>query len=230
MERILQHQNYRIKQLEHTVASQTVEIKELNGELVDVKSENLDKQEQISILKKIVLESFHQQSKQEVVPEVHDNLIHFDKHKRLLESIDPSPVPVHTTAFYAYMGGALTTQDQDRTLIFNIVKTNIHDAYNPHNGIFTVPFTGVYGFTFSVREDGSSYGSYEIMNNGVPVGSAIGIVEGTNIQQQVIRTVIISADKGNEISVRTHSSLPHHGLILSNTHGRSMFAGWLISH
>lgn len=63
MERIVQHQNYRIKQLEYTVASQTVEIKELNGELVDVKSENWDKQDQISILRKMVLESFHEQSK-----------------------------------------------------------------------------------------------------------------------------------------------------------------------
>lgn len=41
-ERIVQHQNDRIKKLEHTAASQTVEINELNGELVDVKSENLD--------------------------------------------------------------------------------------------------------------------------------------------------------------------------------------------
>ncbi|VDI14460.1 Hypothetical predicted protein [Mytilus galloprovincialis] len=121
------------------------------------------------------------------------------------------------------------TQDQDRTLLFDIVKTNINETYSPHNGSFKVPFDRVYGFTFSVREDGSSYGSYEIMKNNVAVGSAIGIVEGINIQQQVIRTVIISADKSDEISVRTHSSLPHHGLILSNTRGRSMFAGWLIS-
>ncbi|CAG2225110.1 C1QL [Mytilus edulis] len=196
MKRTVQHQNDRIKQLEHTVASQTVEIKELNGELVDVKSENLDKLEHISILKKMILESFRQQSKQEVDPEVHDHLVNFDKNKRLLlDGIKPSPTYVQTTAFYAYMSGALTTQDPDRVLIFNVVKTNINNAYSPHNGIFTVPFDGVYGFTFSVREDGSSYGSYEIMKGTEAVGSAIGIVEGTNIQQQVIGTVIISAKK-----------------------------------
>lgn len=154
----------------------------------------------------------------------------FSEKRLLLDGIKPSPTYVQTTAFYAYMSGALTTQDPDRVLIFNVVKTNINNAYSPHNGIFTVPFDGVYGFTFSVREDGSSYGSYEIMKGTEAVGSAIGIVEGTNIQQQVIGTVIISAEKGEKISVRTHSSLPHHGLILSNTHGRSMFAGWFISH
>ncbi|XP_063397273.1 complement C1q-like protein 3 [Mytilus trossulus] len=230
MERIVQHQNDRIKKLEHTVASQTVEIKDLNGELVDVKSENLDKQEQISILKKIVLKRLRQQSKQEVDPKVHDNLVNFDKNKRLLEGIHPSPIPVPITAFYAYMSQSFTTQETKHTLLFDKVKTNINGGYSPNTGIFRVPVEGVYGFTFSVREDGTSYGSYEIIKNAETVGSAIGLVEGAGIQQQVVGTVIISASKGDDIFVRTHSGFQHHGAILSSTHGRSMFAGWLISH
>ncbi|CAC5379879.1 unnamed protein product [Mytilus coruscus] len=230
MERKLLDQNKRIQKLEQIVTSQAIEINELNGELAHVKMENSDKQEQISILKKIVLKIFREQSKREVDPEVHDNLVHFDKNKRLLEGIQPSPIPVHTTAFYAYMNQSLTTQDQNRILIFDTVKTNINGGYNPNTGIFRVPVDGVYGFTFSVREDPTSYGSYEIIKNAEAVGSAIGLVEGLAIQQQVIGTVIISASQGDYIFVRTHSSLQHHGAILSNTHGRSMFAGWFISH
>lgn len=58
----------------------------------------------------------------------------------------------------------------------------------------------------------------------------MGLVEGVGIQQQVVGTVLISAIQGDDIVVRTHSGLQHHGAILSSTHERSMFAGWLISN
>ncbi|XP_071178060.1 complement C1q tumor necrosis factor-related protein 4-like [Mytilus edulis] len=221
MERLLRDQNKRIQKLEHTVASQKMEIIELNSELANVKMQNSDK---------IELKGFREQLNRKVDHKVHNNLVHLVKNKRLLEGIQPSPVPIHTTAFYAYMNQTLTTLDQNRILIFDTVKTNINGGYSPYTGIFRVPVDGVYGFTFSVRENPTSYGSYEIIKNAEAVGSAIGISEGTNIQEQVIGTVIILASQGDDIFVRTHSSIQHHGAILSNTHGRTMFAGWFISH
>ncbi|CAC5379880.1 unnamed protein product [Mytilus coruscus] len=173
MKRILRDQNERIQKLEHQT-SQTVEINELNSELAYVKMENSDKQEQISILKKTV---FREQLNRKVDPEVHDNLVHLDKNKRLLEG-STFPIPVHTTAFYAYMNQSITTQDQNLTLIFDTVKTNINGGYSPNTEIFRVPVDGVYGFTFSVREGSDGYGSYEIIKNAEAVGSAIGLLEG----------------------------------------------------
>ncbi|XP_052074086.1 complement C1q-like protein 3 [Mytilus californianus] len=230
MEGILQEQNERIRKLEEVVTSQNIEIDELKSELAIAKKENIDREQQIFGLKKIVLKGVIEQSTGKLDDEIHKKQAHLGKDKRLLEGIQPSPIPVHATAFYAYMNQTLTTQDQNRILIFDTVKTNINDGYSPNTGIFRVHFDGVYGFTFSVREDGSSYGSYEIIKNTEAVGSVIGLVEGTSIQQQVIGTVVISASQGDDIFVRTHSSLQHHGAILSNTHGRSMFAGWFISN
>ncbi|CAC5379881.1 unnamed protein product [Mytilus coruscus] len=161
--------------------------------------ENSDKQEQNYILKKTV---FREQLNRKVDPEVHDNLVHLDKNKRLLEGIQPSPIPVHTTAFYAYVNQSITTQDQNRTLIFDTVKTNINGGYSPNAGIFRVPVDGVYGFTFSVREGSDGYGSYEIIKNAEAVGSAIGLLEGLGyIQQQVIGTVIIRQFKVTTFSL-----------------------------
>ncbi|VDI14461.1 Hypothetical predicted protein [Mytilus galloprovincialis] len=90
MERLLRDQNKRIQKLEHTVASQKMEINELNSELANVKMQNSDK---------IELKGFREQLNRKVDPKVHNNLVHLVKNKRLLEGIQPSPVPIHITAF-----------------------------------------------------------------------------------------------------------------------------------
>lgn len=72
MERLLWDQNKCIQKLEHTVASQKMEINELNSELANVKMQNSDK---------IEFKGFREQLNRKVDPTVHNNLVHLVKSK-----------------------------------------------------------------------------------------------------------------------------------------------------
>lgn len=150
--------------------------------------------------------------------------------KRRIKGIQPYPNQVHTAAFYAYISQHLTMMEPNRILVFDTVITNLNGGYSPNTGIFTTAVDGVYVFTFSIRDHSTSFCSYEIIKNSAVVGSVIGVLEGTTMQQHVIGTVVISVIHGDVIYVRTHSTLQHKGAILSNDHGRTSFAGWLISN
>lgn len=134
------------------------------------------------------------------------------------------------TAFYAYMNGTEKNPTKSHTLVFNDVRVNINNAYSGNSGTFRAPVAGTYVFTFSLRVYGGGVGSYEIIKNGNPEGAAIAIIPAgsSDDQEQVTATIVIVANQGDEIYVRTHSSLAHAGDLLSNHHGRSMFAGWMI--
>ncbi|XP_063415957.1 complement C1q-like protein 2 [Mytilus trossulus] len=154
-----------------------------------------------------------------------------EKYKRLLaDSNVPTEVPEpRITAFYAYMSNIDANPGKGHTLKFDVIKTNINGGYNPFSGIFTVPVDGVYVFTFNLRLYSGVYGAYEIIKNAEVEGAAVGIITGTSTQLQVTETIVFSADKGDIVYVRTHPTLTQTGGVWTNEHGRSMFAGWLIS-
>lgn len=47
---------------------------------------------------------------------------------------------------------------QHQTVIFDHVETNIGQAYNQHSGVFTVPISGVYIFSYTVFTDANFTG------------------------------------------------------------------------
>lgn len=144
--------------------------------------------------------------------------------KRLLQET------FQTTSFYAYISNYMPSVEKGHILIFDTVKVNINNGFSGNTGVFHVPVSGTYVFTYSIRITNGHYGAFEIVRNGNPEGVAIGILTANSIdQEQVIDTVVVTANQGDEIYVRTHSTLTHSGGILSNSDGRSIFAGWMIS-
>lgn len=51
------------------------------------------------------------------------------------------------------------------TLLFDVSITNVNGGYSEYTGIFTAPYNGVYGFTFSIRIECHAYGSYQLVKN-----------------------------------------------------------------
>ncbi|XP_052077893.1 uncharacterized protein LOC127715791 [Mytilus californianus] len=227
LERLLEKQNERIQR-------QEVEIIQLKNDLANNKKSDLYKDREITILKELVSKLSSQCTRRSIGADntAGNNITETEKYKRLLVgSIVPTEVPLpRTTAFYAYMSHNDASPGKGHTLKFDVIKTNINGGYNPFSGIFTVPADGVYVFTFSLRLYSGVYGAYEIIKNADVEGAAVGIIEGSTTQLQVTETIVLSANKGDIVYVRTHPTLTHKGDILTNEHGRSMFAGWQISH
>lgn len=150
----------------------------------------------------------------------------------LAGNVISTPVPKQkaVTAFYAYLSKQESTPGTHHTLIFDTVITNENNGYHPFTGTFIVPEIGIYVFTFSIRLACQSFGPYEIVKNTEVVGVVYSDISRVCIADHIAGTIVIHANHGDEIYVRTHASGQHGGVIFSDQSGRSSFAGWRISH
>lgn len=135
------------------------------------------------------------------------------------------PVPTsNTIAFYAYMTATIQSVTIQHPLVFDVVKSNVGNGYHAPTGVFIAPETGIYVFTWTMRENGNCRHSTQLMVNTseigiihVHVGSG-GDLEGTGV-------VVTHVNAGDDVYVRTHASW-NDCYILSDIAGRSSFAGW----
>ncbi|XP_062596818.1 uncharacterized protein LOC134258306 isoform X1 [Saccostrea cucullata] len=145
---------------------------------------------------------------------------------QITERLKSPPSKSKSIAFYVYMSrntGAISGQ---QILTFDVVKTNVGNGYYYATGIFIVPETGIYVFTWTIRENSTNRHSTQLVKNTDEVGIIHTQVHhdsdiaGTGI-------VVAHANTGDSVFVRTHSSW-NYGIIVSNSAGRSSFAGWKI--
>ena len=140
---------------------------------------------------------------------------------------------IQPTAFYAYLSHHEIGINNQHTLIFDTVVTNMNSAYSKFTGVFTVPVRGIYGFTYTVRmgcHTSTAIGHFEIVKNDVVVGVVFIDDHGCTNQVTVTGTVIIHANPGDKVYIRTrpdYSSID--GNVYSDISGRTSFAGWLIT-
>ncbi|XP_048766258.2 uncharacterized protein LOC125673646 [Ostrea edulis] len=144
--------------------------------------------------------------------------------KRLLT---PPSTTHGAVAFYAYMSTILPSPSAQHVLVFDVVKTNTGNAYHPTTGVFMVPESGVYVFTWTYRIGGDHDHSIQLMINTEDCGSLyLHAMSGTEMEGTGI--VVTHVNAGDDVYVRTHASYQvgtsHY--IQSNTYGRSSFAGW----
>lgn len=119
----------------------------------------------------------------------------------------------HVVEFYAYLGKAEGSLGLHHTLIFDTVITNVGSSYNRHDGVFTVPVSGV----------------TELMVNSDKKG-------GTRSDSHTVREdhsssgcVVVEISQRDIVFIRTHPTSSSTGFILSDlTSYMSSFSGWLL--
>lgn len=112
-------------------------------------------------------------------------------------------------------------------LVFEVVKTNNGNGYHPTTGVFIAPETGVYVFTWLMRENGDCYHSTQLMVNSEELGIIqLHSVSGGDFSGTGV--VVTHVNAGDDIYVRTHAQW-NDCYIESTTAGRSSFAGWKLS-
>jgi hypothetical protein len=112
-------------------------------------------------------------------------------------------------------------------LRFDVVKTNQGNGYHPNTGVFMVPETGIYVFTWTIRV----YGTYRHSTELVVITKSMGIVHlnaGGSWDDSVTGIVVVHANSGDDVFLRTLANA-NAGQIASDRGGRSSFAGWKLA-
>lgn len=138
----------------------------------------------------------------------------------------PSPA-AKIVAFYAYMSATIPSITGQSTLVFDVSKTDDGNGYHPSTGVFIAPETGVYVFTWTMREASNCRHSTQLMVNNAEIGIIhLHSVSGGDFVGTGV--VVTHVNAGDDVYVRTHASW-NDCYILSDIGGRSSFAGWKLS-
>uniref|UniRef100_K1Q7S2 Caprin-2 n=1 Tax=Magallana gigas TaxID=29159 RepID=K1Q7S2_MAGGI len=130
-------------------------------------------------------------------------------------------------AFYGYMSTSMTNIGGHHPLVFDVIKTNSGNGLHPSTGVFTAPSSGLYVFTWTIRVDGNSYHSVELVVNGQEVGAVFDNT-GSGEYDMSSTTVVTHVNQGEDVFLRTRVD-SNQGLIFSSAYGYSSFSGWKLN-
>lgn len=107
------------------------------------------------------------------------------------------------------------------------VVTNNCDGYNVLNGIFTVPISGTYVFTWTTQNVDGTYMVSEIVVNNELMGRIVSSSNGYDEEDAATGTVVLEVSEGDVVWIRTNNPTADHKVSLSSYYP-STFSGWLL--
>ncbi|XP_045210803.2 C1q-related factor-like [Mercenaria mercenaria] len=111
--------------------------------------------------------------------------------------------------------------------IFDEKEIDVGNGYNVHDGIYVVPVSGTYVFTFTIAAPEDYYIHPEIVVNGAAKDSSISDSGDSSDIHPVTVLVVVRVKAGDHVFVRTEHS--NTCTVMSDvTHGKSTFSGWLL--
>ncbi|XP_061166799.1 uncharacterized protein LOC133175705 [Saccostrea echinata] len=150
------------------------------------------------------------------------------RNKRLLSQSTVSPPTKDFVAFYAFMSAGATYTQNNHVLVFDTVKTNFGNSFHHNTGVFIVPTSGLYVFTWTIREHNGSHHSVALVINNEEYG-AVYQNSRPGDYDQCSTTVVIYVNQGDDVFLRTrYGTGGTSGDIISNPYGRTSFSGWKI--
>ena len=132
-------------------------------------------------------------------------------------------------AFYVQRSANIPTTEVTANLviIFDIVKTNAGNGYHSSTGVFIVPESGMYVFSWTFFIGNGGHDSTQLMVNNNEEGRIhLHPADGNWINATGL--AVLHVNKGDDVYVKI-SSLSHSGTIISNSYGKSSFAGWKLN-
>eukprot|EP00105_Crassostrea_gigas_P037966 XP_019922114.1 PREDICTED: caprin-2 [Crassostrea gigas] len=149
----------------------------------------------------------------------------FSSHTYIRKRIVPATVAsTEQVAFYAYMStNTPANLRQHHTLIYDVVKINKGQGYHQDDGIFTVPSSGVYVFTWTVAVKSYGWASTELVINGVVFGATYAHGESRDWDHSS-GNVVVETHTADHVYIRMQEN--GMDVVVSNERGRSSFSGW----
>lgn len=133
-------------------------------------------------------------------------------------------------AFYAYMGQTEVHPGPHHTIIFDVPVTNIGNGYNHFSGIFSVPSSGVYVFSWTIGDSSGGTIFTELVVNKDVVGGILTQSMYTADRFTTTGLVVKEVSESDVVFVRTSSTGGNHGDIQSlSPVQRTSFSGWRLA-
>lgn len=108
-------------------------------------------------------------------------------------------------------------------VVFDVVPTNIGNAYQSFTGRFFVPETGVYVFIWGFMIENVDELSAQLMINS-DIWGIVRANSGSDVLVQSTGVVVAHVNKGDEVFVKL--AYDRQGVVHSEFYSRTMFAGW----
>lgn len=131
-------------------------------------------------------------------------------------------------AFYAYASRDRCYNNRE-TIIFDRKMLDVHQAYNTNSGIFVVPVTGIYVFSWTVAAPHNNWFFAELVVNNIVAGRVMtdadvgGRAQGVHPATGV---AVLMVDAKSHVFVRFNKG--HNCVLMSGNLARSTFSGWLL--
>ena len=118
-----------------------------------------------------------------------------------------------------------TTPTRGQTVQFGLETLDIGSGYNPSTSIYTVPLTGVYTFTWTIRKvEAGYYATDLVVNNDVKESLLTGYDGGVSTA-----TTVVAVNAGDRVFIRVHNLGGQPAIaMVGQTNGTSTFSGWVI--
>ncbi|XP_033727903.1 uncharacterized protein LOC117317270 [Pecten maximus] len=138
--------------------------------------------------------------------------------------VAPSQSNKTTVAFHATL--STTTYTADATVVYGQETLDQGDGYNPGDGIYIVPESGTYVFTWTTICERHGYFQTVLAVNGVVRGSSWTEATDVNDYHQTTAVVILLLNQGDHVFIRMGHHYGHGTIVNDNTLGSSTFSGW----
>lgn len=130
--------------------------------------------------------------------------------------------------FSAYLSTIEAHPGRHQIIIFDSVLTNVGGHYNHHIGMFTVPKSGIYVFSWRIMCDPSGDIFTDIVVNSAITSAMRADGTGSNAVSSSTGLVVVHVNKNDVVHIRTNSADDIQGRIESYPDNRSTFSGWLL--
>ncbi|XP_045175972.2 complement C1q-like protein 2 [Mercenaria mercenaria] len=108
-------------------------------------------------------------------------------------------------AFFAKMGSHLDHAGIHQTFIFEIVVTNVGNAYNNHLGVFVAPVAGTYVFSTTLVSSYHVNAHAQFVKNGKAITTMF-VSGGESGHDTTSQTIVLQLQKGDDVSVQNLDS------------------------
>lgn len=109
--------------------------------------------------------------------------------------------PKPTVAFLGVLNTQRLSVEDRQTVVFDAVVTNVGNAFNAADGVFTATYGGLYQFSTTVMADNNGQIWCDFLLNGVPVARIYARASDSR-HDQGSHTIILQLKKGDSVCVR----------------------------
>ena len=150
------------------------------------------------------------------------NFIKIEKNKHFLIGVPELPAP--KIAFHAIA----TTEEPtlaNKVITFQNKSLDTANAYNTGDGVYTVPQTGIYVFTWTITGGKRTRAPTQLMINTGEAGRTIADSDENDDYHTSTGITVASVTQGNHVYVKFETTGYGKGHI-DSAYGKSTFSGW----